>query len=96
LYSPHFGEGWLLEDGELPLPELLEVKDRLPLPELLEAGVSSPLPPPSPPQALSVNAVASIKLAVSARAKNLLPLQLSFVSIFSPFLGFSGLNYLII
>jgi hypothetical protein len=67
-------EGWLLEDGEPP-------------PELLEAGASSPPPPPSPPQALSVNAMASIKPAAIAGAKNLLPLLLSFVSIFSPFYG---------
>jgi hypothetical protein len=117
LYSPHFGGGWLLEDGvsppeleedvpeeELPLPELLEdsepppelEEEGLPLPELLEAGVSSPPPPPSPPQALSVNAMASIKPAAIAGAKNLLPLLLSFVSIFFSFLGFNGLDYLII
>jgi hypothetical protein len=92
LYSSHFGEGWLLEDGVSP-PELeedaLEDEEELPLPELLEAETSSPLPPPppSPPQALSVNAMASIKPAAIAGAKNLLPLLLSFVSIFSPFCG---------
>jgi hypothetical protein len=86
-------EGWLLEDGEPP-PELEE--EGLPLPELLEAGASSPPPLPSPPQALSVNAMASIKPAAIAGAKNLLPLLLSFVSIFFSFLGFNGLDYLII
>jgi hypothetical protein len=87
-------EGWLLEDGEPP-PELEERE--LPLPELLEDGASSPSPPPpSPPQALSVNAMASIKPAAIAGAKNLLPLLLSFVSIFFSFLGFNGLDYLII
>jgi hypothetical protein len=73
-------EGWLLEEGEPP-------------PELLEAGVSSPPPPPSPPQALSVNAMASIKPAAITGAKNLLPLLLSFVSIFFSFLGFNGFVY---
>jgi hypothetical protein len=84
----------LLEDCEPP-PELEE--DRLPLPELLEAGTSSPPPlPPSPPQALSVKAMASARPAAIAGAKNLLPLLLSFVSIFFSFLGFNGLDYLII
>jgi hypothetical protein len=113
LYSPHFGGGWLLEDGasppeleedvpeeELPLLKLLEdgvsppelEEEGLPLPELLEDGVSSP-PPPSPPQALSVNAMASIKPAAIAGAKNLLPLLLSFVSIFFSFFGFNGFVY---
>jgi hypothetical protein len=54
--------GWLLEDSEPP-PELEE--EGLPLPELLEDGASSP---PSPPQALSVNAMASIKPAAIAGA----------------------------
>jgi hypothetical protein len=81
-------EGWLLEDSEPP-PELEE--EGLPLPELLEAGASSP--PPSPPQALSVNAMASARPAAIAGAKNFLPLQLSFVSIFFSFLGFNGLDY---
>jgi hypothetical protein len=88
----------LLEDGE-PTTELEE--EGLPLPELLEDGASSPPSPPpplppSPPQALRVNDMASARPAASVWAKNLLPLLLSFVSIFFSFLGFYGFMYTII
>jgi hypothetical protein len=89
---PHFGGGWLLEDGVSPLeleedvpeeelPEPLEDSEPtpeleegvLPLPELLEDGASSPPPPPSPPQALRVNAMASARPAASVVGRLGLP-----------------------